>query len=193
MKANEKIPEPENCIRLIRTGDQNAFARLLDRYEPLVRAEVSRYACGLDAFDVEDFRQVALLALYRAALNFDLAQSEVEFGLYAKICITNALASQLRLVRRHTFEVSVPDEWLGEGDHGEGDPARRVMEEEAADALHARIRTLLSPLENRVWNLYTAGLSAKEIGRMLGKEPHSVENAVYRIRRKLRLALRQGD
>ncbi len=192
MKANEKETDIGALLRLIREGDQKAFSALLTAYEPLVCAEVARHTMGVDAFLVEDFRQVALLALYRAALNFDLTQCEVEFGLYAKICISNALASQLRALIRNT-EVSVEDELLGEGDGGEEDPARRLMEEEALQALHARIRKLLSTFENRVWNLYMAGLSAKEIGRAVGKDTHSIENAVYRIRRKLREALGEGD
>ena len=177
----------------IRNGEQQAFVDLLQMYEPLVRAEVARYTGGLEAFDVDDFRQVALLALYRASLNFDLSQSEVEFGLFAKICIGNALSSFLRAWIRNNNELSVPDEWLGEGDQGEGDPARRLMEEEAVQLLLARIRKVLSPFENRVWNLYTRGFSAKQIGHALGKEPHSIENAVYRIRRKLRSELGQRD
>ena len=189
MKASCNSARIEALLGLVRKGEQNAFDDLLELYEPLVRAEVSRYTSGLDAFDVDDFQQVALLALHRAALSFDLSQSEVEFGLYAKICIGNALSSFLRAWRHHKTEVSVPDEWLGEGDQGEGDPASRLIEEEAAQLLIARIRKVLSPFENRVWNLYMAGLSAKEIGRALGKEPHSIENAVYRIRRKLRLEL----
>ena len=192
MKASKKETDIQTLLRLVREGDQEAFSRLMALYEPLIRAEVASHTVGVDTFHAEDFRQVALLALYRAALGFDLSQCEVEFGLYAKICIANALASQLRVLRRHS-EVSVADVLLGEGDHGEGDPARRVMEEEAAQILHTRIRKLLSPFENRVWNLYTAGLPAKEIGRVLGKDIHSIENAVYRIRRKLRLALGGAD
>jgi RNA polymerase sporulation-specific sigma factor len=192
MKANHNSAQIENLLELVRGGGQKAFTDLLEMYEPLVRAEVSRYTSGLDAFDVDDFRQVALLALYRASLSFDLSQSEVEFGLYAKICIHNALASFVEAWIRNSNELSVPDEWLGEGDHGEGDPARRLMEEEAVQLLLARIRKVLSPFENRVWNLYMAGFSAKEIGRVLGKEPHSIENAVYRIRQKLRAELKPG-
>ena len=193
MKANHNSAQIEALLRLVRKGDQQAFSDLLALYEPLVRAEVSRHTSGLEAFDVDDFRQVALLALYRASLNFDLSQSEVEFGLFAKICIGNALSSFLRAWIRNNNELSVPDEWLGEGDQGEGDPARRLMEEEAVQLLLARIRRVLSPFENRVWNLYMAGLSAKKIGRMLDKEPHAIENAVYRIRRKLRSELGQRD
>ncbi|MBE6556095.1 MAG: sigma-70 family RNA polymerase sigma factor [Ruminococcaceae bacterium] len=175
-----------DLITRIRSGGQAAFASLLSEYEPLVRAEVARHATGLSSEDAEDLHQVALLALYRAAMGFDLAQKEVEFGLYAKICISNALASQLRALRRRTAELPLPDDFSI--DAGE-DPASRVMEEEAAALLYGRIRSVLSPYECRVWNLYTMGYRSGEIARMLGKEPHSVENAVYRIRRKLRQTL----
>ena len=191
MKANHNSAQIENLLNRIRTGEQQAFCNLLELYEPLLRAAVSHFTSGLEAFDVDDFRQVALLALYRASLSFDLSQNEVEFGLYAKICINNALSSYLRAWIRAHAQVHLPDEWSEEGDQGEGDPARRLMEEESFQLLLARIRKVLSPFENRVWNLHVAGLSAKEIGTMLGKETHSIENAVYRIRRKLRAELRQ--
>ena len=177
-------------ILAVRAGDQAAFSALLADYEPLLAAETSRHASGLGSQDVEDLRQCALLALYRAALNFDLSQSEVEFGLYAKICITNALLSQLRVINRYRSEVSVSDA-QETGESGE-DPAARVMQEEAAAALYARVRSLLSPYENRVWALYMAGLPVGEIARRLQKDTHSIENAVYRIRKKLRAALGNG-
>ncbi len=177
-------------ILSVRAGDQSAFSDLLVSYDPLLCAEVSRHATGLGKQDVEDLRQCALLALYRAALNFDLSQSDVEFGLYAKICITNALVSQLRVINRYRTEVSVPDA-RDANEVGE-DPAARVMQEEAAAALYARVRALLSPYENRVWALYMAGLPVGEIARRLQKDTHSIENAVYRIRKKLRAALGNG-
>ena len=186
-KTAEKRQNTQACIQRIREGDQAAFAQLLADYTPLVNAEVSRHGATLGDQDREDLRQIASVALYRAALGFDLEQCEVEFGLYAKICIANALASQLRVIRRRAFEVSAQQAWL-END-SEEDPTRRVLEQEAAEALYAKIRALLSPYENRVWSLFVAGRSAREIAQMLHKEPHSVENAVYRIRQKLRAAL----
>ncbi|MBE6630731.1 MAG: sigma-70 family RNA polymerase sigma factor [Ruminococcaceae bacterium] len=179
-----------SCIRQVRDGDQAAFAALLSDYEPLIGAEVAHHSAELSAQDVEDLRQSALIAFYRAALNFDLSQNEVEFGLYAKICISNALVSQLRVIRRYYSEISVGDTWS----HSEGgeDPATRLMEEEAAAVLFARVRALLSPFENRVWSLYVAGRPVKEIARLLQKDTHSIENAVYRIRKKLRTAFENG-
>lgn len=193
MKANDKHSELQNLIILVREGDQEAFAKLLELYNPLVMAEVHRHADGLSVFDREDLRQSAWMALYRAAKTFDLSQEDVKFGLYAKVCISNALASQLRELHRRTTEMPWEEACLGEGDHGEGDPARFVMEEENLRVLCARIRSLLSPFENRVWSLFMAGLSVKEIGRRLGKEPRSIENAVYRIRQKLRSGIDKDD
>ena len=193
MKAHHDSAKIESLLVSIRNGEQQAFVDLLQMYEPLVRAEVARYTGGLEAFDVDDFRQVALLALYRASLSFDLSQSEVEFGLYAKICINNALSTFRRAWVSEGTVIPVPEEWIAEGDRGEGDPARRLMEEESVQLLLARIRKVLSPFENRVWNLHMAGYSNREIGRVLGKEPHSIENAVYRIRQKLRAELKSGD
>ena len=174
-------------IRLVRAGDQGAFAALLTDYAPLVGAEVSRHAEGLGAEDTEDLRQAALLALYRAALSFDLSQCGVEFGLYAKICISNALVSQLRVIKRYRTEVSVPSVFSDE--QTEMDPATLLVEEENTAALYARVRSLLSPFENRVWTLYMAGFAVSSIATRLKKDTHSIENAVYRIRKKLRAAL----
>ncbi len=188
MHMEKKRRDRAELICRVREGDQKAFEVLLAEYEPLLCAEVARAAAGLAPEDGEDLRQVALLAFYRAALGFDLHQTDVEFGLYAKICIANALASQMRLFRRRSKEVFLPDAAVA--DRGE-DPAGRVMEEEAAALLHARIRSLLSPLENKVWQLYMSGLRSSEIAERLGREPHSIDNAVYRIRQKLRRAL--GD
>ncbi len=171
----------------LRAQDHSAFDELLDEYNPLICSEVSRHGEGLGSEDIEDLRQLALLALYRAALAFDLEQGEVEFGLYAKICISNALVSQLRIIRRRAQEIST--DFMGSLELGAEDPAARIVEQEAFDTLYDRIRTLLSPYENRVWSMYIAGRSSGEIARLLQKDSHSVENAVYRIRQKLRAAL----
>ena len=185
MKANENRLQAENLIRLYRENDQRAFASLLQMYEPLVLAEVARHTEGNDWYDREDFRQVAQIAFGSAVLNFDLSQSEVEFGLFAKICISNALSSYRRSVDRYSGKLVDLDPASVQEDCA-GDPAELIAAEEAAQLLRTRICKILSPYENRVWTLYTLGLSAKRIGSALGKDPRSIENAIYRIRHKLR-------
>ena len=188
MKADMQNRDAEALILRVRQGEQAAFSALLTMYEPLITKRVGAFSAGLSREDTEDLRQVALMAFYRAACGFDLAQSEVEFGLYAKICMDNALVSHLRVLRRHEETVPLLD---GTGDVGAEDPAWRVMDEEATALLLSRIRGVLSPYEFRVWTLYVAGHRTGDIAKLLQKPTRSIENAVYRIRQKLRAAL--GD
>ena len=179
----------QQCLFKIREGDQVAFRQLLEEYEPLISSEVYRCAGAHNVQDREDMRQEACLALYRSAFSYDVEQSAVEFGVFAKICISNALVSHLRVLKRRPGITAVEDIWAQ--DEEAEDPTRRILEREEAEALNAKLRTLLSPYENRVWALYVAGHSATAIARAMGKDTHSVENAVYRIRQKLRKAF--GD
>ena len=190
MKTENKHQQIENILSLVRQGDQAAFVQLLSLYEPLVEAEVARYAVGLSHADREDLHQAALVSLYRAALKFDASQQVVEFGLFAKTCIANALISELRVLRRRGPDALSSEE---PADSFVDDPAARLIEQEAFAALEARICALLSPFELRVWMLYLAGHRASEIARQLEKDTHSIENAVYRIRQKLRAELKSGD
>lgn len=182
-------------LSLAKHDNGGAFADLCAMYEPLICAEVSRSSARIpgagNESDRDDLRQVALMAFYRAVCSYDSAQSGVEFGLYAKICIGNALISYLRSLGHRKHEFPMSDRMTGEATHAFDDPAAGVMEEEALEGLRARIRRSLSPYENRVWNFCTLGYSSGEIAKFLGKSTRSIENAVYRIRQKLRLLLRQ--
>ncbi|MBE6581269.1 MAG: sigma-70 family RNA polymerase sigma factor [Ruminococcaceae bacterium] len=188
MKAEMQNRDAAALVLRVRQGEQAAFSALLTMYEPLIAKRVGAFAVGLSHEDAQDLRQVALVAFYRAACGFDVAQSEVEFGLYAKICMDNAMVSHLRVLRRHEQTLPLLD---AAGDAAAEDPAGRVMDEEATAVLLSRIRGVLSAYEYRVWTLYVAGHRTGEIAKRLQKPTHSIENAVYRIRQKLRAAL--GD
>ena len=182
----------KQCILSIRKGNQRAFDQLLAEYTPLVESQVLQYGKELTQQDREDLRQEALYALHRSALNYDFDQSGVEFGLYAKICIGNALISQLRLFNRRRSEIFAEVVEVEQGAPFE-DPASRLIEEECAQALYRRVRRVLSDYENRVWGYVMLGYSAGQIAKLLNKPPHSIENAVYRIRQKLRREFAPDD
>ena len=187
MEANISKEQIAALIRRVRAQEPQAFPALLEQYRPLINARVACFATGDFACDADDFRQEAVLTLYRVALSFDLDQTEVEFGLYAKICIDNALISLIRAIKRHRSNVaSAQNE---QAVSVEESPEEWLLRKEDLRLLLARIQSLLSPFENRVWSLFLAGLKPKEIAQILGKETHSIENAVYRIRCKLKVGL----
>ena len=59
---------------------------------------------------------------------------------------------------------------------------------EQMEELRGRIRTALSEAEQRVLTLYLSGHSYQEIARLMGTAPKAVDNALQRVRRKLRSA-----
>ena len=71
----------------------------------------------------------------------------------------------------------------------EEDVAAGVVAEEAYMELYRRIEAVLSPYESHVWWLYLSGQTTGAIAASLGKDERSVQNAIYRIRKKLRAAL----
>ncbi len=173
-------------IEEVRQGSQSAFSQMLDRYKPLLEAAVVKFLKDENCRPHEDdLRQEATLAFYNAILNYDLTSYEVEFGLYAKICVTNALISHARsLSRRSAEQFSGIISELGTS--LEEEPSARLIDIENLQQTDAFIRRSLSPLEYRVWCLYVSGKTAGEIGELIGKNEKSVNNAVYRIRKKLR-------
>ena len=94
--------ETLSLLDKIKTGDESAFGILAEEYEGLTEAAVKRFLPSFDirngenpVFGEEDLRQCAALALFKAAQTYDEGK-KVSFGLYAKICVNNALISTLR-------------------------------------------------------------------------------------------------
>lgn len=179
-----------NLILQVRKADQEAFEELLELYEPLISSFATRFSNnGVSSQDVEDFRQELTVAFYNSTLSYDLSQTDVSFGLYAKICMNNFLITQLRVLkkRRNAEALSLDREaWLlGEMEAGE-DPSNEIIRREEMRELNKEIKAVLSEFENKVWKYYVSGCSSREIAEALGKTEKSIDNAVFRIRQKLK-------
>lgn len=174
-------------IKSVKNGDDDACAELLQAYAPLigktVRATVMRLPASSNT-DEDELRQEAAIKLYQAAMSYD-PESEVSFGLYAKICIRNRMISLLR--RYHDNAELFADDLTEEILDGvvASDPSEAVLDSEQEHELDGRIRDILSPLEYDVFNLYIDGEKPTEIAKALGISVKTAENAVYRMRSKI--------
>ena len=189
MSENKNISREE--IRAlaegVRNGEGAAFEKLLKIYEPMISAAVNKFSD--EHHESEDLRQEALTGFFRAVMSFDFEKVGIEFGLYAKICVSNALSTAVRNSRRsgrgqpsldyeEYFRYSAAD--------ATSDPAFRLIERENEEALRELIARNLSDFEKQVWENYLAGKNSKQISEEIGKSERSIDNALYRIRKKLR-------
>ncbi len=181
----------------VRMGEERSYDVLAERYSPMTENAVRRFSPSFSEVDgdavwgEDDLRQCAAMALYRAAISYDREKygEKIKFGLYAKICVNNALISELRKARaaarrRNRRELTesrkhtdVLDEWISS---------------ERFSSLTAAIRSALAPMERDVFDLYITGMSVEQIAGLLGRDRKSVSNALYRMKGKIK-GLLQND
>ena len=181
----------KQLIEQAQGGSQTAFEELLNRYTPLIDSMTEHFGgASRSSQDKEDLRQEAVLCFYKALMRFDTAQEQVQFGFYAKECIKNGLISSLRVLKKHEHVLLLADEItpLAEATDTE-DPSRHIVETESYLEISRRICEALSEYENRIWWLYLSGRTAKEIATLTDRDEKSVQNAIYRIRKKLRAVI----
>lgn len=190
MNSANRKNDIRSLIVAVREGDQDAFVALLEQYKPLLESSVAKFSSD-EAFSLyfEDLRQEASLVFYNSILAYDLEQTEVEFGLFAKICIYNALVSVLRSHKKRSAEQLAQSPEKMQDEQAFEDPTSMMLEQERLKSLYAVIRKNLSDFEYTIWQLYMSGRSASEIASLLSTDKKSVSNAIYRIRRKLRVSL----
>lgn len=180
-------------LKRISEGDEYAFEQLASRYRNLTESAAMRTAKSLEMSDlisadsIEDLRQEAQLALYKAALRYDRDSmaDKVTFGLFAKICVRNAMISQIRKAaakrRRYEKAQSAAEELMSSDETSERAVSRMELER-----IIEKSGSALSDLECTVLVLYLQGKSNLEIADRIGRTAKSVSNALYRIKVKLK-------
>jgi RNA polymerase sporulation-specific sigma factor len=186
-------------IALAKSGDPTAYTRLLGRYKGFVRLKASSYF--LAGGDSDDLIQEGLIGLYKAIRDYR-TDRESSFRNFAELCITRQIITAVKTATRNKHTplnqyVSFSSSPLGGGEDNEPtldeilpgstvhDPVNQVISSEELRALVACISTALSELESRVLALYLDGHSYEEVGRRIGCDCKTVDNALQRVKRKV--------
>lgn len=177
----------EEMIKLFLGGDDSAFSALIERYIGLIRAIAAKYR--VPGLETDDLTQEGLLCFLEAAKNYR-SEKGASFKTYAGICVDRGMATLLRqsaAYKRKALNnyVSIDAESFREVSGGV-DPENMYIGKESLSDLHAVIPTLLSDMEQRVLKRYLSGESYDDIAAALGTNRKSVDNAMVRVRKKLR-------
>ena len=187
----------EKLAALAQGGDDRAFDYLLDKYRVLVRKKSSSYY--IIGADRDDIIQEGMIGLFKAVRDFDPGR-EASFKTFADICVSRQMLTAVKnaLRQKHAplnFYVSLNKpiaESDGEseladvfGGNETANPEDIVINREKADCLEVKVNEALSRFELRVLSLYLQGNSYMSIGKAIGKDSKSVDNAIQRIRKKI--------
>lgn len=167
-------------ILAVQGGDSGAFEELFVLYMPLLLHEVSAFRESFAGSSVcaDDLYQEAALSLYLAAMRFSKSRG-ASFGAFAKKCVHNRFISLLRRAQEAPLAL---DSACAQRSLISPDVAELCLFEGESAVCAAG----LSALERRVLRYYLRGYSYAEIAQILRKDEKAVDNAMARVRRKLR-------
>ena len=184
-KSNNSISQEKTAeyslILAARNNDESAFETLYKRYIPLVKGCVAAYQAPASEHD--DLFQEGMIGLLKAIRTYDNTSSA--FQTYASSCVRNSIVSALRKyyrANRLVYSAEVPE-------HGAAFPERSFQEDPGReeDRQHiTRFVKILSPFERKTLSLYLTGMKYSAMAENLGCSVKSVDNAMTRIKSKIK-------
>lgn len=194
----------EELIERLRDGEEPITEYIMNKYKNLVRSKAkSMYILGADS---EDLIQEGMIGLFKALRDYD-AGRDASFLTFAELCISRQMYTAVQASRRKkhiplntyvSLYSDAAERGEGDGEHMElvnaivaqsgQNPEDTVIDRENLQVLEQIIDQELSSFEKQVLDLYLTGMSYVQIARVLGKDGKSADNALQRIKSKLRKA-----
>ncbi|MBQ0000484.1 MAG: RNA polymerase sporulation sigma factor SigH [Clostridiales bacterium] len=188
MEYLEQSTDQELILR-IRQGESELADYLMEKYKDLVIKKTrALYLIGGEA---DDLIQEGMIGLFKAVRDYD-PEKEAAFSTFANLCVERQLytAIQNSMRQKHmplNSYISLNNEQDGSiQELIMENPEAMVIDRENADSLNQQILKILSPLENKVLDQYLKGFSYTQIAEELERTPKSIDNALHRIRAKIR-------
>ena len=181
MDVTDKVEE-RALVASAKSGNDEAFKLLVDRYNGLLINFVM--SLSVPKSEYEDLMQEALIGLLRAVRTYDGVSSK--FSTYVSTCVRNSVVSGLRKYGKYENEVISEDIEALVGVADSNTPELLSLDRESTGQLYDKVFSVLSKFEAAVFELYLAEIPYADIAKRLNKNEKSVDNAIQRIKAKLK-------
>jgi RNA polymerase sporulation-specific sigma factor len=185
----------EELVRLAQENDSTASNILIERYKSLATARARSYF--LIGGEEQDLIQEGMIAIFNAINSFS---GKSNFKNYVFTCINNRILTVIKTFSRmknQPLNNYISLSGCVDGDLDKTDiiidasfgPEERLINGESVRELHSIINNALSKYELTILSYYLNGDTYAVISNKLNKDIKSIDNALQRIRKKLRNAL----
>lgn len=195
-----KSMSDEELIDALRSGDMAIMDYICDKYKNLVRSKAkSMYILGGDN---EDLIQEGMIGLFKAVRDYD-AGRDASFVTFADLCVSRQMYTAVQASQRKKHvplnsyvsfysDITEQDE-KGEmnlidalEDRTKLNPEEMILDKERVEYLEKMIDSELSSFEKQVLDLYMTKMPTSQISKVLGREEKSTDNALQRLKAKIR-------
>ncbi len=179
----------EELMQEIQMGKRDCMDVLIERYKGMVLGEARAFY--LVGGDREDLIQEGMLGLFKAIRDFR-PEKKTSFASFARLCIGRQIYTAIQAASRQKHG---PLNTYVELTESLGDteqlplcksPEELFLDQEAAQNLLTQIEGFLSPMEYQIFHYYLEGEDYLQIAKRMDKSPKSIDNALQRIRRKIK-------
>ena len=180
-----------------KAGDTKSLDELLQIFKPMVNGIARGYF--LNDREQADLVQEGMIGLYKAFLKYNI-NSETPFYTFARTCVKRQVISAVRssLTQKNSplseyISIDIQSEFDVDENEQEDYPSDELTPEQVFELheqekeIFAKIKQILSEFELQVLNLYLKGESYKDIANKLDKNEKSIDNAIVRIKSKLKV------
>ena len=202
----EKYSDEELIVRL-RDGDPGVTDYIMEKYKNLVRSKAqSMFILGADR---DDLIQEGMIGLFKAIRDYDTGR-DASFFTFAELCISRQMytaiqaAGRLKNAPLNSYISLYAD--YSQKERGESaeevklingliaplemNPEELLIDRENVERIEQMIDRELSAFEKQVLELYLTGMSYGQIAKVLGRDDKSTDNALQRVKTKIRKALK---
>lgn len=198
MKQYEDLNDYE-LVSMAQEQNEDAINILHKKYQPLIHKKCRKYITYLHnkGIELSDLIQECTIGFEEAIHNFN-PNDNVSFYTFANICMDRQLASELKKQNRDKYKLlneAVPLEAIDEENDinlidfiqdNSKNPELGLLSNEEFKELYDIILKKLTNLEECVFKLKVQGFSYKEIANILDKDEKSIDNAIQRIKLKIK-------
>lgn len=170
----------EELFKIFPDDDKKLTALLTPRYMKLIKAKAFSMAGG-NYSDMEDLVQEGFLGFMNAVSAYD-TEKNIKFSTFAEVCITNKMKTALIRNRKNNMD-SIEDIDISSQTET---PENQLILRENVREIYDILSSKLSKREWDVFHLFVSGETYEQISIQLGINIKAVDNAIQRIRRKLK-------
>lgn len=192
-------------LSYIENNDDEAIKIIYEKYKPLINKIATNLFikyCKNTSLELSDLVQEGMIALNNAIHNYQESK-DILFYTYAKTCIERKIISAVITARRQkqqvlnesiSYEININED----GQKLEElikdfttNPENILIDMENSKELMEKIEDALTPFELQVLQLKLDGFDYREIASIINKQPKNIDNAIQRIKIKIKKILEE--
>lgn len=196
----------EQLIELVHENSEEAKTMLFDRYKDKIDFLLRKYTVIAKnlSVDMTDLNQEALVGFTDAILNYD-SNKDASVSTFICLCVERKIKKaciKASTNKHRTANEALSLEYFYDDidaslkeliEDSSSDPLNKIAEEEEYEELITKIKSSLTDAEDEVFELLIIGLSYRDIAEILDKETKQIDNAIQRIKTKIRKILENRD